>query len=459
MAGGLMQLIAVGAQDQYMTASPEFSYFRAVIKRHSNFAMESVRQTFLTKPVLEASTTSYTCRIGRIADLLGEVYLSFQLPDIYSDDKFRFQWIPNLAYHMIESYSVRVDTQLIDQGYGEWLDVWNELSMQPGKRYAHDRMIGNVEEFTSPKSLDIRVIVENNSVRYSYYPEGTADTPSIQGRRFFVPLPFWFSRNPSLALPLVALQYQVVEITIEFKSIESLYQLYDERTDKYISPNAYRERYGSTTPGLNVSISNFTRFGGNGPSSVDLDAYLECNFIFLDEAERRTIASKSMDFLIERVYRSRHDGIRGQGTLDLVFSNPVKEIVWFTRRADVRTYNSWSNFTATIPENHVAPILSTAKFLWNGLERLEEKPSTYFNLIQPYQHHTASPREGVYAYSFAIFPEKHQPSGSFNASMVNKVQMYVTTTDPSNEYEMVVFGLYYNIFRVMGGRGDMVFAN
>lgn len=453
-----MQLIVTGAQDQYITASPEFSYFRSAIKRHSNFSMESVRQTFLTKPVLEPSTTSYTCRIGRVADLLGEIYLSFQLPDIYSDDKLRFQWIPNLAYHMINSYSVRVDTQLIDQGYGEWLDVWNELSMPVGKRTVHDKMIGNVEEFTSPKSLDLRVIIENNNLRYSYYPEATPSKPSIQGRRFFVPIPFWFSRNPALALPLVALQYQTVDITIEFKSVEQLYQLYDEQTDTYISPAYYREKY-SSVPGLDVSIANFTAFGGNGPSSIDLDAYLECNFIFLDEAERRTISTKPMDFLVERVYRSTHEGVRGQGTLDLVFSNPIKEIIWFTRRSDVRKYNGWSNFTATVPENHMHPILATAKMMWNGLERFEEKPATYFNLIQPYQHHTASPREGVYAFSYSIFPEKHQPSGTFNASMINKIQMYVTTTDPALESDITVFGLYYNIFRVMGGRGDMVFAN
>lgn len=458
MAGGLMQLVASGAQDQYISASPEFSYFRSVLRKYSNFSMESVRQTFITKPVLETSTTSYTCRIGRVADLLSTVYLSFQLPDIYSDDTYRFQWIKNLAYHMIDAYSVRVDTQLIDQGYGEWMDIWNELSLSTDKKSGNDRMIGNVDEFTSPKALDLKVIIENNNIRYSYYPVGTASSPSIPGRRFFVPIPFWFSRNPALALPLVALQYQTVDITLEFKSIEQLYQVYDERQDQYVSPATYRERY-TNVPNLDVSISKFTRFGGGGPNNIDLDAYLECNFIFLDDAERRTVARQQLDFMIERVYRSFHDGVRAQGTLDLVFANPIKEIIWFTRRSDARTYNTWANFTATIPENPSRPILSTAKMLWNGLERFEEKPAAYFNLIQPYQHHTGSPREGVYAYSFALFPEKHQPSGTFNASAVNKIQMYVTTTGTVDECEFTIYGLYYNIFRVMGGRGDMVFAN
>jgi hypothetical protein len=240
--------------------------------------------------------------------------------------------------------------------------------------------------------------------------------------------------------------------------IENLYQLYDEISDTYVSPSKFREIYGGE-PGLDVSISHFTAFGGNGPSVIDLDAYLECNFYFLDETERRTIASKPIDIMVERIAKSTHDGVRGQATLDLVLSNPVKELVWFTRRGDVRSYNTWANFTATNPENPLAPIMSTAKLLWNGLERIEEKPSAYFNLIQPYQHHTASPREGVYCYSFALYPEKHQPSGTFNASMVNKIQMYVTTTNASVEYDVVVFALYYNIFRLMGGRGELVFAN
>ena len=122
-------------------------------------------------------------------------------------------------------------------------------------------------------------------------------------------------------------------------------------------------------------------------------------------------------------------------------------------------FNTWSNFTASHPENSAYPILKTAKIIWNGLERIEEKPGAYFNQVQAFQYHTGSPREGIYPFSFSLMPEKSIPSGFFNASMVNKIQLHVTMNDITEEYEVVVYSLYWNVFRVMGGQGGMVFAN
>jgi hypothetical protein len=457
MPGGIIELVAVGSQDQYIMGSPEMSYFKAVYKRHTNFSIESVKRTFLTKPVLETGTGTFICQVGRVADLLSEVYLNFKLPNIYSSDRHRFRWIKNFAQYMIYSYSVRVDTQLIDQGYGEWIDIWNELTLPPGKKIAYDRMTGNVQKLNSPLANKSLAMIENNRIRYTYYPVGTASTPSIPERRCIVALPFWFSRNPALALPLVALQYQNVEITLELRSIEDLYQLYDERSDTYVSPSKYREIYGV---GDNVSIGRFLSPTGSNVNSVDIDAYLECNYIFLDENERVVIASSQMDYLIERVYRTERDGVNRQALIDLYISNPIKEFIWIARRSDVKQTNEWNNFTSTITENADLPILKSAKIIWNGIDRIEEKEGEYFNMIQPFQHHSNGPRPGLYCYSFALYPEKWQPSGSFNASAVNKIQLYVTTTETANnEYDFVVYSLYYNIFRVMGGNGGMVFAN
>lgn len=455
MPGGLMQLVAIGAHDQYLIGSPTLSYFKSVTRTHTHFALESVRQTFLTKPTLDLSRNTFTCRIGRIGDLLRTVYLSFQLPDIYSSDTYRFQWIENLAKYMILSYSLRIDTQLVDQGYGEWMDIWTELTMSQNQADTYDRMTGNVEEFTSPKALKEKVIIVNNRIAFSYYPSssGAPEPPSIKGRRFFVPLPFWFTRSPSLALPLIALQYQNVDITIELRGIEELYQVYDAITDTYMSPNKLR----SLRPGADVGIQSFTK----APSPIiDLDAYLECEFVFLDESERLTLANDPRDYVVERVFRSELTGVNAVATMDLILSNPIKELVWITRRSDAYMYNSWKNLTATQPENNGYPILKTAKILWNGMDRIEEKPAQYFNLIQAYQHHTRGPREGIYCYSFALSPEKMQPSGQFNASMVNKIQLYLTTNASSlDEYEVIVYSIYYNVFRVLGGSGAMVFAS
>lgn len=463
-----MSLLAVGAQDQYIHVGPEMSYFKQVYRRCTNFSMESVRQTFLTKPVLDASRASFTCRVSRIGDLLQQLYLSFELPNIYSNDRLQFRWIKNIANHMLYSYSIRIDTQLIDQKWGEYMDVWNELTLNQEKKYAYDRMTGNTEDYANPKSYLPMVTIRNNRLTYSTYPKAMSqEVPSIRKRRFFIPLDFWFCKNPALALPCIALQYQNIEVTIEVRGIEELYQVYDERKGLYMSPTEYRLQPWYN--GEDVSIRRFLSFAGDESNSrIDLDAYLECNFIFLDEPERRAIASANADFLIERVYRTEKEGIFGQNTIDLVIANPVKEVIWLMRRVDAHRYNEWGNFTAMYPENANFPILKSAKMMWNGLDRIEEKPAAYFQLLQPWQHHTSAPRDGIYTYSFAIYPEKVQPSGTFNASTIQKIQLYLTTeqyTMPglphldSEEYQAVVYTVYYNIFRVMSGQGGMVFQS
>ena len=259
---------------------------------------------------------------------------------------------------------------------------------------------------------------------------------------------------------------------VEIKNIEDLYQVYDVQTAMYYSPMGYRElikernRLSSTpTATINgdlinsnvvfdrdldiqlfnadVSIQRFlvpiNQSYANMSSSIDIDAYLECNYVFLDEAERKSIASQSHDFLVERVYRIDKEGIKTQGMIDLVIQNPIKEIIWVARRSDTQKYNTWNFFM----NKTNSPILNTAKLLWNGMERFEEKPEVFFNMIQPYKHHTRCPRAGIYVYSFALYPEQIQPSGSFNASIINKIQMYVTTNPPplnaTYEYEFIFY--------------------
>lgn len=480
MTGGIMQLVSVGAQDQFISGAPEISYFKMVYKRHTNFSMESVRQTFNTKPVIEKlSRNIYTCKINRIADLLQEIYFAYQLPTIYSSDKFRFKWIDNISQYAVENCSIRIDNQLIDQLWGDWMDVWNELSLTADKKECYDIMTANVEDFNNPRLVDPYQIVTNNNINYTFYPVGRdVNNPSIKGRRVYLPLQFWFTKNPGLALPLIALQYQVIEVTIELRAANELYRVFDSETGLYFSPDEYRIRFPNPStekfnedfspegiPNNDVSLQRFmvpinADYSGV-PSAVDIDGYLECNFIFLDEAERKTIAINSHDFLIQRTYRIEQTGIINQRTIDLPIQNPIKELIWVGRRSDMNKYNNWNNFTNAITSTPNFNIVNTTKLLWNGMERFEDKPSEYFNYIQPFQHHSRCPRYGIHCYSFALHPEKTQPSGSFNASTINKIQLYVTTnpTLGNYEYDFIVYAVYYNIFRVMSGSGGMVFAN
>lgn len=460
MPGGLLSLLATGAQDHYINITPDMSYFKQVYKRHTNFSMESFRLTFTTKPVImETTRNQFKCRISRFGDLLQQVYLYFELPEIYSSDRLQFRWINQIANYMIYQYNVTIDTQLIDQKWGEWMDIWNELILTADKKYGYDKMIGNVEEFVAPTNLSPTVIVRNNRLYYSSYPiaNRSTSTPSIRSKSFYVPLDFWFTKNSALALPLIALQYQNIDVTIELRPIYELYQVYDMSTGKFISPNYYIQKYPERAS--EVTIDKFTKDNSN---IIDLNAYLECNYIFLDNAERTYIASNTMDVLVERVYNIQQSGlISGYNFVDLNISNSIKEILWVLRRGDINNYNNWTNLTPSIPEDNTYSIMRSGKIIWNGMDRFEEKPYEYFNLLQPYQHHTSAPRSGVHTYSFALYPEKNNPSGTYNGSMINKQQLTLTLNKFADvdEFDISIYAVYYNVFRVMAGHGSMVFAS
>jgi Major capsid protein N-terminus/Large eukaryotic DNA virus major capsid protein len=473
MAGGVLQLVrsdtsgGAGAQMEYLIGNPEVSFFKTVFRRHTNFSMEPVHQLFTTKPVLDVNTRGiFTCRINRVADLIKDVFFRFKLPAIYSSDQHRFRWIENLSKYALYKYTVTLDTQTIDQRYGEWMDIWSELSISQDKKNIYDKMSGNTDELYDPTKRTKKIIIRNNKLIYSYYPEGTvANGPSIPEATYYVPLDFWFSRHPGLALPLVALQYQNLDIIIEMRSLYELCQVYDAVAETYVSIPTYNGRT-YTTP---ISFGQFLYPTDNQPvgtpldTSVDLDAYLDCQFIYLDTEERTQLAKENNDYLVERVFRTELNGLATQGTIELKLQNPVKELIWLTRRSDTVAANDWSNFTNRIPSDTTYPIMKSARLLWNGMERIEEKERKYFNLVQPYLHHTRGPREGIYVYSFALKPEDPQPTGAFNASSINRIQLYVSNESfepgaDTYDYEYVVYSVYNNIFRTMSGMGSMVFA-
>lgn len=477
MGGGIIQLVAIGQQDTYITGNPEFTYFAMVFKRHTNFSMESIQLAFDTKPTLDTGGT-FVCTIGRHADLMKDIYLSYRLPDIYSDDVLQFQWIQNVANYMVLSYSINVDQQAIDTQWGEWMDIWNELTMPTAKRATYDRMTGNTEEFVSPKAFADVAIVKSNWLSYSYYPAATASSgPSIRGRRFYLPLNFWFCKTPALAFPLVALQYNVVTVSVTLRPVTELYQVFDRTIGRYVSPAYFMSRHFNESDPLSadVGIGRFLVPPSEAKTkpkstSIDIDAYLEVNYIYLDTPEQYAVASQPQDFLIERVSRVDAGEFIGSATITLPVHNPVKELVWITRRSDIFKYNDWANFTNSVPYDGETGILKSGRILFNGTDRLSEKDADYFNLLQPYQHHTNSPRQGVYCYSFALFPEKPTPSGTANFSMINNVDLSLTfnpnlptisTTESvttSYGYNVIVYAISYNIFRVMSGAGGIVFA-
>lgn len=462
-----MQLLAPtssaeSAQMEFIVGSPQMSYFKSVYRRHTNFAMESIRESFASKPVLDQTTRNkFTCTFtGRRADALKEIYFCFELPDIYSSQSLRFQWIDKIANYLIYKCSITLDNgRSIDEQYGEWMDIWNSLTLNDTKRSFYDQMAGNSGDNTTPFDKRPRLKLRNNRLDYRFYPEGRAGSPSIPKRKFYIPLPFWFTRNPNLVLPLCALKLQTVNIHIETRALGELYQVFDAVRSEYVSPSTYMSRY----PGINVNIGTFLSPESVAPFNLpanilDLNAYLECNYIFLDRDERIEMTLGHHKMLVEQVFRFEYTGLISRAVVNLQLNNPVKELIWVARRMDANRRNEWSKFT----ERDGTPILNTGSLLWqkNHL-RVEEKPAEFFQYMQPWQHHSGAPRPGIHVYSFSLFPEKMQPSGAYNTGIITANQLVVTSRippEPDVQYEVICYVVAHNVFEAMSGMGHLKYT-
>lgn len=459
MAGGLIQLMAYGSQNQYLMGNPQITFFRMVYRRHTNFSMESIKQYFSNKSELtNDGVTKITCKIDRHGDLVSNIYFSFVLPDIYSDEVYAFKWIKNIGINIIREVNISVGGNIIDRQYGEWLHIWNELTLTVDKQDIYNKMTGNTKEYYDPANANDRI---------DDYPSQTKDSdiPSIYGRRLYVPLQFWFNRNPGLAIPLIALQYHFIEINIELRSIKELYVLKsnDISQSEYIAPDmTMQDQIISNFIKDGVKVNEITGLGVF--TGFDIAAYLEVNYIFLDNDERNKFAELSHEYLIEQIYRTEKIGINGSSGFDLLLQHPVKELIWVTKRNDLELRNDWNNYT-NLDDNNIQidtpfkNILLNAKITFNGIDRIETKDADYFNLIQPYQHHTRGPKEGVYVYSFSIDPEKYQPSGSCNMSRINNIILYLESIYNDNtEYIATLYAVNYNVFRIISGMGGLAFS-
>jgi hypothetical protein len=465
MGGGLLQIVAVGQIDEILTINPDFSYFKYSYKKHSNFAIESIKLTFDINPVLSSKISStYQCKISRYGDLLSNIYFCYTLPPIYSSDKYKFRWIKNVGTLFVKNANINIDGIIIDQLTGEWLNIWNELTMSKDDNKI-DSLIGNVDALQEPKLQTKRISIVNNKFIYNYYPHSSKDdiksVPSINEHKIIVPLNFWFTRNPSLALPLLNINKNFLYINLEVENSERLYQVFSEDLNMYISPQYYNELYNT-----NITIDTFTK-------KYDIYPYIEANYVYLSNEERQTIMNNtSIKYLVEQINISTESSDTNIG---LNLHLPTKEIIWTTKRNDLYKFNDYSNYTASIPENVNNGILDKASFLWNNNNRIEEKDSYYFNLIQPYQHHSNIPKQGIYCYSFALFPEKDFLSGYYNAALIssklivtfknNSDNSYINNKltafgkNPYNiNYLTTVYGICYNVFEVNSGMCGMKFA-
>jgi len=523
MGGGLLQLVAYGAQDAYISGNPHITFWKVLYKRHTNFAMEAFRVNFTGSPQYGQRVVAV---VNRNADLMYKTYLEVQLPDTQSVDvKWTAAYERRLGYQLLKKIEVEIGGQIIDTHYGEWLFLWENLTSNFDNSVKLDSMTGG-------------------------YLGGTETTAVSCGGRpaiLYIPLQFWFCRNPGLALPLIALQYHEVRINVTLSPA----------TDLVTARNP-----GTSTVSAAAALL---------PQLKDMALYID--YVYLDVDERRRFAQQSHEYLIDQLQFGLQQTITtASARIDLTLNHPVKELVWVFQ--DARKTDCGSDLTKNVgftqPFSY-DDIVNRCRLQINGQDRFDERYGDYFWRVQPYQHHTGgafwpcraqvtaptastititaatasvtgdiltitgfsftapnyivegatvtSATAGIFApgtiiaafgsgsggngtyqlsepalvngtlssnlvitlpnvnftphenpinvYSFALQPEEHQPSGTCNFSRIDTTTLVfdsvstngIAKPTKSTPFNFRMYAVNYNIFRVMSGMGGLAYSN
>jgi hypothetical protein len=528
MTGGLIQLVAYGIQDLFLTKDPQITFFKLVYRRHTNFSTEVIPLNFTSTPSFGKRVS---CILSRNGDLIGKTHLVISLPRIpvfmnddgTVDEITKFAWIRRVGYGLIRNIEVEIGSELIDRQYGDWLNIWHELTIADTKNL--NKILGNVKEVT-----------EFSNGKKSY--------------KLFIPLRFWFNRFPGLALPIIALQYNNIKINLElndfnqcyvvapthtlgidndlvnFKPFEFLQQnvngvvslaryvyfdiinriLYLWRytnngflsvteTDQSLIKTEAQQRailYQKDTfgnyinqqyfitgltslfiamPRINATEQTYSNRNFRPSTVVIKDAFLLVEYIFLDTDERIRFSQGKLEYLIEQLLYNGENVIDGiNQSFKVGFTQPCLELYWVTQLALVQNtlINDVFNYTDSVITDYNtgkpigSNIILQETVLFNGLERVSLRDSQYFSWVQPYQHHSHSPAEGINSYSFALHPEKHQPSCTANMSKLDNVVVKLIANPDinfNNTAKLRIYGLVYNVLRVVSGISGLVFSN
>jgi hypothetical protein len=547
MGGGLMQLVAYGAQDVYLTGNPQITFFKVVYRRHTNFSVEPIQQVFNGTANFGRTVT---CNLNRNGDLITNMYSVVKLQ---AADHASTAWgyVRRLGYVLIDETKVEIGGSKIDEQYGDWLNIWYELSHKVGQERGHAKMIGDTVELT----------------KFALSHESTT---------LFVPLAYWFNRHNGLALPLIALQYHDVRVTIQYRDA------------------AKCVNWDSAVP----DQAGLTNFGVE-------DSYLLIDYVYLDSEERKRFAQASHEYLIEQLQFTGSESLTATNNkYRLNFNHPSKFLIWVPHLQKYNVHNQylayaddgnwevaretaaklvwmasrdlssgdlsgntvyWGADGAEHPEKSVRATLSAAldaladkvdaqfmfqsdinnsgtngylcslencvvlrndltsedlsnmvsdltdagadedaqglfdmveddglgnytghsvtvidtfnygrwvdrsenpvlkaKLQLNGHDRFQEREGAYFNYVQPYQHFSNTPADGVNVYSFALKPEDHQPSGTCNFSRIDNATLNVEIVDKndlSDDSNLNIYTVNYNVLRVMSGMAGTAYSN
>ena len=494
MPGGLLPLVAYGNMNQVINGNPQMTYFYKAFVRHTHFSQENItvpldgpNELLLDAPI------QLRAKIPRHGDLLSDMYLTLQLPAIYNKlwtgrTSHQFTWVRQVGIRMIERIGLYIGGSKVQEYSSDWLAAKFQMDLTLDNFEKWSNLIGDVPELYAPAS-GAYADPTGGYPNVVPFPNITTqlNVPSIPQRELNIPLGFFFSDSPGLALPLVGLQYHDVEVQIQLRPMRQIYTILDPsgvrvqpgyRLDSAqgtsIYAISYPPAYGPLPEALNnnyqsyVDISGtprnfYTDIGYSIPTSdgFPMNPRLQCTYIYLTDAERKLFASKKLEYLVRQVQEFRFPNVSARQQLQLDAHSLVTRMIWLGRRSDWWYRNDYTNLTNwkyTDPQRrpYVAishspstsggfilgtqrNILRAARIICGGNEIFEEKHANYFSEIVPFKSCIGNAYpfllSGVvqplsffplYMYSFALNSSSGtQPSGTINTSRITKIDLEV----------------------------------
>ena len=473
MAGGLLVLVNTGQENVILNGNPTKTFWKATYAKYTNFGLQKFRLDYEGLRQLELSTSSkFTFKVKRYADLLWDTYLVLNLPDIYSplfstkkynisenDCEYKyipyeFRWIKDIGFNIIREISINCGGQQLQKLSGDYLS--NKFSRDfPGdKRLLISKMSGNIKELYDPANIHGR---KGNYPNHIFDKSLDGGAPSIMGRKLYIPIGTWFSINSKLAFPLICLQYNELTIDVILRPINELFQIRNVvPTDKLDSKNfkpdelARQINFNYKAPDFNNKFEKMQLFLNQAPDlskysreeykhnptgainettlelyedlpdNWDLDLHLISTYVFLSEDEQQVFACKQQDYLINYVHESIFKGINTSQILELNSLGLVSNWMWFLRRDDVYLRNEWANYTNwefqdTFPNNiFTIPRYDCDKdnpeetSLYCKMINYNQRNSSYMDLLENRINIYPPTIEEIYCYHLSKAPSSNE---------------------------------------------------
>jgi hypothetical protein len=504
MAGGLLNLISEGNPNIILNGNPTKTFWKSAFVKHTNFGKQNLRIDYDGSPTLRINEEStYTFKIKRYAELLMDTYIAVNLPNIWSpimppkDDTgkwapYEFKWIDYLGANMIKKISINCGNQTLQEYSGQYILAMAQRDFNKQKMELFEKMIGHVPELNDPANAGGHV----NTYPNCFHTDDPAGIqPSIMGRTIYIPLTAWFTLKTQHALPLVALQYNIITITVTFRPISELFRIRDvddeENNFPYVAPSMNRNsmqfyRFLQTPPDISLNDTSFV----DKRMIWNSDIHLNCTYVFLTDGEANRFRMNPQEYVITQPYEREFFNVTGNKKIELDSLGMVKSWLFFFRRSDVNLRNEWSNYT-NWPYNYIPydshpaveidgynpginpdgtltyifindtynpintkTILLNLGILMDGQYRENVISSDIFNYIEKYACSSGNAPDGLYSYNFCLntSPSNSQLSGAINMTHFKKIDIEFSTMEP-------LINPYATVQEICDGEGNIIGIN